>query len=338
MNKIDFFILVTFLIFILVNVHKAYKNNWYKEKLKRLFERNKKLSPVEERRLFYRTYYLKEVKYHKKKIRKKAFKKWLSRIPSIFYFENKNSRLVFLAIVSLMMVSYVKISSWFNLIVLIISITILIYIAYDKLLENIKKNHTNGIHWLFYFPMVGIIYNLGFTRLIGTSDKTIIPMLIFSIYSILITLVFAISISNIAIKSKILKFSYSVFWFISSLFLAYFSLGYALVISKYGINNNDIFINTKYDTISTMFSFFISYGQSTITRVPEIVFASKKLAGNIEVVKTTTLQIHLIGIAFTTIFTSINLGYLSRIIFQENNEEYKKNLRERGSQFNKRWR
>ena len=61
-------------------------------------------------------------------------------------------------------------------------------------------------------------------------------------------------------------------------------------------------------------------------------------SNNIEPVKASILQVHIIGAAYLSILTSLNFAYRSRIIFQENEESIgQRNSKPKANLFTKRW-
>lgn len=341
MNIIDILIWGVFMTFIVINLHKAYENNWYKKWITGRLHGEKIKSPVMERREFYEKFYSEEIKEIKRKIQRRVLKKHLERIKSkiqeSFNLETTNSKLIFLATCLIILLKLINISPWVNFSLILISLTIFSYIAYDKLMNFVKRDPRGSIGYLIIFPLMGFAYT--FLFLVVIDDEIIaLPMLILSVYFMIVTLVFAINISNVVIKPKLIKLLYTLLLSTGILFMSYFAFGYALYILEYGVNNTNIFINTGYKEIVEFFSFVIAYGQSTILKIPELVFINEESANNIEPVKASILQVHIIGAAYLSILTSLNFAYLSRIIFQENEESIgQRNSKPKANLFTKRW-
>lgn len=302
-------IIVIFLsvVFIVSNVYFAYSNNWYKEWL---VANNPFVRP----------------KFTKFKMKKttlklffgKNFKKMCFKFIKLFYLDTKNSRLIFIAVFMLLILIFTKPTSWIKLIAFLIIFTLFAYVSHEKLINSVKNNPIGGLPWLFFLPIIGLLYNLLFIAYIFDDGKFNIEMLIFSIFSIVITLVFGVYISELIIKSKILKFIYASCWFIVSLLVVYFSLGYSLYFLKYGTHDTGDIINLNIGTNSDIFLFFVAYGQSAMSELPKLVFLNNEVMKKVDLITPTIMYIHIVGMAFFAIFISLSMGYIAKIVFQDN--------------------
>ena len=302
MNKIDMTIWVLLLGFIVVNIYVVRKNNWNIEQLKKnYYEQN--------RRIFY-------VKNSSTK-EEKIYKQIVVGLRNAFTLNSKNSRLIFFSLIGLVFTNLSFLSAWIKLVIVFISLATIIYVGYDRFTNSVKNDYTLGIGALLYLPLIGLLYASQFMTVIEDDNKVNFTILILSLLSILISLFFSFSIASIVLSNKFLKFTYVSICFIGALFLGYAVLGYSLLGSKYGFHSNNFFINTPSDSTLDLLVFLVSHGYSKVNNIPELVFNNEVNSSGIKAVTQETLKIHLIGIAFLTIFTSINLGYLSRILFQK---------------------
>lgn len=165
--------------------------------------------------------------------------------------------------------------------------------------------------------LIGYMYFFGFYAELLNSQSFDFMMFFISLFFLNASLFLIIKINSFLSKINIFVILFTGIHAVGIAFFSYTLIGYGMAYFDYASDLSNLEVNVyPYDGFNSLVA-IAYYGITSLTDMPDILFSQEDISEN-HMIPIESIQLRLIALAYTTVYTVLILSYFSNILFKRN--------------------